>query len=129
MVVPQTVYFDKCNEFWLCIPLVVASEALVVVAAVVSFVDAAVVVVVLVVLFDVVIDVVILVDEDVDVSINNKVYDMIPIRSTHYNHKKAQFIKCLLMSNLPAKTMEDKASAKTEIVVNRICPISSDSCR
>ena len=120
--------FDAFNKIWFSVPVAVVSEAPVVdAAAVVSFIDA--VVFALVVVGDVVIDVVILVDEDVDVSINK-------MRLVHYcktlidyNQKKSQVIKYLHMSNLPAQTIEDKASAKTDIVVNRIFPISSDSCR
>ena len=68
--------FDAFNKIWFSVPVAVVSEAPVVdAAAVVSFIDA--VVFALVVVGDVVIDVVILVDEDVDVSINNTVYDII----------------------------------------------------
>ena len=63
--------FHACSKIWFCIPLVVVSEAPVVVD-VVSFARTVVFIV-----LDVVIDVVILVDEDEDVSINNTIYDII----------------------------------------------------
>ena len=72
----KNMIFDAFNKIWFSVPVAVVSEAPVVdAAAVVSFIDA--VVFALVVVGDVVIDVVILVDEDVDVSINK-------MRLVHY---------------------------------------------
>ena len=73
VVIPELI-FDTYIEIWFCIPLVVVSEAPVVVD-VVSFAGTVVVVV-----LDVVIDVVILLDEEVDVSINNIGYEIIAKR-------------------------------------------------